>query len=565
MALAAVVLAATTVLVLVSDGRPLGLDRWAAQLPSGGGGARALTQLGSGAVLYPVLAVLGAWRLRHGSSRLAALAPLAAFAAAQVLEAVLFVTIDRPGPGGGVITFSSGHAMAATLGWGLVAREVRSRWALAAAAGVALVVGFTRVTLDLHWPSDVIAGWLLGGIALALVDPRTVAADVRPVRQSGDEAPAPSRRRDSPGAWLLTAAAAAGAVVPLLLEPHATRMKDLLVYVGAGATAGAGSDVYDFRTVYDMPFTYPPFAALLSEPLARIPLGLLQVLWVLGTVAALYVVARVAMVPVVARIGMPATLAVLLVSSPVRSHLRFGQIGVLLALLVAVDLLRDHARQGAGVGVAIALKLTPAVFVPWLLLRRDGKAGLVAVVVAALLTAAALLLLWPSAHEYLWRALWDSSRFGANDIPGNQSVRGMLLRSGLADPLVGLTWLAAVAVLIVLGTRNAVLLDRSGDRLAAVGVLGALSIAVSPISWVHHLVLLAFALSALVAAGRERLAAAWAVLLVVSLPAVAAAGLRGESGVDVLWRALMSAQGATAVAAVLLLPRLVRHRGEATS
>ena len=44
-----------------------------------------------------------------------------------------------------------------------------------------------------------------------------------------------------------------------------------------------------------------------------------------------------------------------------------------------------------------------------------------------------LLVLWASAQEYLWRALWDSSRFGPNDIPGKQSVRGMLLRSPLDD------------------------------------------------------------------------------------------------------------------------------------
>ncbi len=42
------------------------------------------------------------------------------------------------------------------------------RWAAGAVAGVSVVgVGFTRVYLGVHWLSDVVGGWLLGGALVA--------------------------------------------------------------------------------------------------------------------------------------------------------------------------------------------------------------------------------------------------------------------------------------------------------------------------------------------------------------------------------------------------------------
>lgn len=562
---AAVLVGALTVAVLL-DGRPLGPEgplvaRLLDDRSSYEGLVTVLTQLGSGALLYPLLAGLGALALRRGGDVRSALLPVAALACAQVVEAVAFVTLVRPGPLGEEVSFSSGHALTAALGWGLVARQVGGARAATASVGLAGVAGLSRVLLGLHWPSDVVAGWLLGVVALVLTDLALRRAPVPAV------APRALRLTDSPWAWAVTVAAALVPVLPVVLVDGPERMKDLLVYVGAGSTAGSGADVYEFRTAFDMPFTYPPFAALLSEPLARVPLGLLHVLWVVASLAALVGVARVALRPVVDRIGLPLTLALMLVSSPVRSHLRFGQVGLFLVLLVAADLLHERRRPGAGLGLAVAVKLTPAVFLPWLLVQRRTRVLATAVATAGGATLLGLALLWPSAQEYLWRALWDSDRFGPNDVPGNQSVRGMLLRSGLSEHAATLLWLLAAAVLVVVATLGAKRLEDRGQRLGAVGVLAALSIAVSPISWVHHLVFLALPLAALVAAGRTRLAAGWAAVLTVSLPSLGTAGLRA-GGPDGLWQLVVDAQGLTAVAATLLLPRLLlpqRERATADS
>lgn len=64
-------------------------------------------------------------------------------------------------------SFPSGHAQAAAVVWTLLALHVRKRRFTLGAAAVVLLIGFSRVYLAVHYPSDVLAGWLLGvGIAL---------------------------------------------------------------------------------------------------------------------------------------------------------------------------------------------------------------------------------------------------------------------------------------------------------------------------------------------------------------------------------------------------------------
>jgi membrane-associated phospholipid phosphatase len=123
---------------------------------------RWLSQLGSGAVLYPVLLGAGAFHWARRGDLRTALLPTAVLVAAQAIEAVAFVTLERPAPTGlGAVGFSSGHAMTAVLGWGLLARSLGvTAWPLVGAAG--LVVGASRVAQGVHWPTDVVAGALVG-------------------------------------------------------------------------------------------------------------------------------------------------------------------------------------------------------------------------------------------------------------------------------------------------------------------------------------------------------------------------------------------------------------------
>jgi membrane-associated phospholipid phosphatase len=506
--------------------------------------AEVLSQLGSGAVLYPALLALLAWR-----RSVAAAVAVGLLAAGQVLETVLLSVLPRD-----VDAWlpwaepSSGRTATAVLGTGLALLVLRARPPVALLAGVAagLAVGTSRVLLDRHALSDVVVALGFGTGLLGLAVATWPLVPDRPLPLARLSA----WTRGSRWAWALPALAALVAVVPAVLE--SPRMIDLAVYVGSAGVVGEGDDLYRFRTEQGLPFTYPPFAALVAEPLARVPLPLVQLLWTCATLAAAVAVAAVAMRPVVTRLGLPVTSALLLLSTPVRSHVRFGQVGLFLVLLVSLDLLRRGRSSGWGVGLATAVKLTPGVYLLWLAACGSWSRLRSAAAWCAGASVAGLVLLWPSSPTWLSSALWDSSRFGRNDIPGNQSVRGMLLRALDDDHLAERVWLPVAVALLAVGVLGARRLERSGERLAAVGVLAATSVAVSPISWQHHLVWLVLPIAALVAADRCRLAAGWAVVSIVPTTTMALA-----VDVPVLGALLVDTCGLTAVAAVLLLPRLV--------
>lgn len=60
----------------------------------------------------------------------------------------------------------SNHAQTAVGVWGTMAAHLGRPWAWIAAAMVIGLIGFSRVVLGVHFPQDVLAGWLIGGILL---------------------------------------------------------------------------------------------------------------------------------------------------------------------------------------------------------------------------------------------------------------------------------------------------------------------------------------------------------------------------------------------------------------
>ncbi|MFH8342085.1 glycosyltransferase 87 family protein [Streptomyces sp. AM6-12] len=317
---------------------------------------------------------------------------------------------------------------------------------------------------------------------------------------------------------LATAVTAFTATVPLLRG-----FFDLRVYYGTVHTwVHHGGLIYDYRvpgTRYG--FTYPPFAAVLMLPLA--PLGrntAIAASLVLST-AALGVVLRVLAGDRWRCYGWyrwSLALCALALFEPLRDTFSFGQVNVVLLALVLTDarlLAGGRGRwAGAGIGLAAAVKLTPALFIGMLLLagRRRAAAQATAVVAAATALAA---LVDPAASRFYWtRALWDTGRVGRLDYVSNQSLQGVLARLGeTGRPL----WaLAALATLCVWAwrTRRAA---RAGDWGAAFALTAAAACLVSPITWVHHLVWLLPSFAVLLRAGHRRVAGALYAVLCTSV------------------------------------------------
>ncbi|MEU8614287.1 glycosyltransferase 87 family protein [Actinoplanes sp. NPDC048791] len=312
-------------------------------------------------------------------------------------------------------------------------------------------------------------------------------------------------------ALVLGAATVAG--VFLATVPTFRHFFDLGVYRGAvHHWLIDGGDLYAYRyrgTVYG--FTYPPFAALVLSPLALLswPVAIAASL-VVNAGAVGWLVRRLR--PAAGWTESALLFIAVLVFEPARDTISFGQVNLVLLVLVCADLraLRRGSRwSGVGIGIATAIKLTPAVFIGYLLVSRRYRAAAVAAgtaVVATLLAG----LLGPGASWTFWTgAVWDTARVGRLDYVSNQSLRGVVAR---LDGDVG-WWLAAVALMLAiwwLRTRQAA---AAGDDLAGFALTGALACLLSPVTWVHHLVWLLPALAVLLdRRGRFVVAALWVVL-----------------------------------------------------
>ncbi|WP_254876865.1 glycosyltransferase 87 family protein [Verrucosispora sp. NA02020] len=322
---------------------------------------------------------------------------------------------------------------------------------------------------------------------------------------------------------------------------------DLAVY-RAGAVAAAGGDGALYDVIHrgtdgiDLGFTYPPFAALLLQPLAYLDAATGIGLWTLATVAAVAAVVRVTLRAAGADTGpgpvLLGTVAVLPVF-PVAGHLQVGQVGLFLALLVLLDLTGDPDRRwrGLGVGVAAGIKLTPLLFVVYLLcLRRWRAAG---VALAAFAATVGLGLAWRPADSVRF---WGGGLFDTARVTGdprtvlNQSLHGALARIGdTAD--VRAVWLPLAALTAVAGLVVVVRCVRAGHELLGVLAAATTGLLVSPISWHHHWIWCVPALVLLAVRGRRnRYAVAVAVLLWTALVASAAWTVIGLRGVDLHFR-----------------------------
>ncbi|MGV4982879.1 glycosyltransferase 87 family protein [Streptomyces sp. NRAIS4] len=333
----------------------------------------------------------------------------------------------------------------------------------------------------------------------------------------------PLRPRTDRGRVLLVLALVAAVTVFTATVPLLRGFFDLRVYYGTvHMWVHHGGRIYDYQvpgTSYG--FTYPPFAALAMLPLALLDRTSAIAVSLLVNLAALAVILRILAGPGWRRHGWyrwSLCLCLLALFEPLRDTFSFGQVNlVLLALVLGDCRLLATGRErwaGAGIGLAAAVKLTPALFIGLLLLAGRRRAAALATAVAAAATALAASA-DPAASRFYWtEALWDTSRVGRLAYVSNQSLQGVLARLGdTGRPL----WATAVLLTLCVWawrTRRAV---TAGDWTAAFALTGAAACLVSPITWVHHLVWLLPSFAVLLRTGHSRIAGALYAVLCTSV------------------------------------------------
>ena len=263
------------------------------------------------------------------------------------------------------------------------------------------------------------------------------------------------------------------------------------VYRAEAQALSDGRDLYGPLPGVHGLATYPPFAAAAFTPLLLVPdaaVGLLSLLINLALLlAASYLSLRRVTGRVDLGVAVPLLAALALWCEPVMASNGFGQINLLLLCLVLWDfsLPEDSRWRGVGIGIAAALKVTPGIFIVYLLVTRRFRAalGAVATLLATIAVSAALA---PSSTWGFWtHHVFDPSRVGRLENSLNQSVRGWIVRATHTLDTGALAVVATAVVAVVGLAAAAYCYRRSGDGWGLL-VAAFTGLLMSPISWSHH-------------------------------------------------------------------------------
>lgn len=277
--------------------------------------------------------------------------------------------------------------------------------------------------------------------------------------------------------------------------------------------------MFQTRGGLELPFTYPPLAAVLFSPFALLSLDGASIAITLATLVLLIVAVTILLTrldvwpdpahgkstggtshpkgrgitpePAWLRRAWLAAAVVapaVIYFEPIRSNFDFGQINVVLMTLVIADCVprKTPWPRGMLLGLAIALKLTPAVFLLYFVLRRDTRAVLVTAASAAVATLAGVAFAWRDSLEYWTETVRNTDRIGTATLNTNQNIAGALARLGLGESVRFVLWTVAcfaVLALTVWAVRRVLRAEQPVLALICVAMFG---LVVSPVSWSHH-------------------------------------------------------------------------------
>jgi alpha-1,2-mannosyltransferase len=277
---------------------------------------------------------------------------------------------------------------------------------------------------------------------------------------------------------------------------------DLRIYYSALNFWHGGNDLYAFSQKDPvnglLGFTYPPVAAILMSPMTALsirPVVVITSLAILGATVGLVLLSlreRVLLRRPQMVLATGFAVAAAFCLQPISQTAAYGQVNTFLALLVMFDIFvlsrRGSRWAGIGIGLAMAIKLTPAVFLLYLVLSKQWRMLRVSVATAAAATVVAGVVAPVATWRYFTSALWDSSRVGVLDNTANQSLNGTLARFSGAFPPDKILWALGVVIVVVIASVRIHRAVAAGDTLLAVTVTGLLGVLVSPVSWLHHAV-----------------------------------------------------------------------------
>jgi alpha-1,2-mannosyltransferase len=294
---------------------------------------------------------------------------------------------------------------------------------------------------------------------------------------------------------LLAVAAAVVVDLRLAASYRPGETGDISVYIGALRNLDDGGALYEWVDAFGYGFTYPPFAALVLQPVTWAEPDLVGRVWTIAqlviapALAAIVVLKRHPRLPALAGVvALCVGAFVLLLSTQLQGNLIAGQVSVLLILMVLADVgeVVPVRVRGVLVGIAAAVKLTPLIVLPWYAVTRQWATLARSAAAFAGCTALGWVVLPDESRAYWGGVVTETERVGELMYAGNQSMLGLLARASVEPPLRTVLWLLVGGLLVLAAYWRAARSRRLGDPVAAAVLLGIASLVASPVSWPFH-------------------------------------------------------------------------------
>ncbi|MFD8104092.1 glycosyltransferase 87 family protein [Nocardia fluminea] len=268
---------------------------------------------------------------------------------------------------------------------------------------------------------------------------------------------------------------------------------DVHIYRDGGWRVVHERALYIEPTHYGLLYTYTPFSAVAFLPLLLVPWAHVTTTWMVLNLLVLFGVVLQSFrmlgyraTPALAAVSALLTLACTF-AEPVRTTLYYGQINLVLMLVVLWDFSRaENSRlRGLGIGIAAGIKLTPLYFIAQYLAQRQWRAAATGALTFLASIGLTALVLPSDSYQYWTSTFFHSGRIAPDVHPANQSLRGAIAHLTHGPAPVWLWLLIAVPIALVALWLAAVLVRR-GEPLLSVTLGGLTACAVSPYSWGHH-------------------------------------------------------------------------------
>ncbi|MBY0794947.1 glycosyltransferase 87 family protein [Corynebacterium parakroppenstedtii] len=270
---------------------------------------------------------------------------------------------------------------------------------------------------------------------------------------------------------------------------------DFSVYYKAVQHVSEGHNLYGKDYIFNLPFTYPPFAAVAFTPMKLVDRKTLAVYWQIGSLIVLFAV----IIGILRQRGYKWSFSLIIISlatvfasfnlSAIHGTFFFGQVNIYLMGLVALDFLRRKTNFGRGIGTGLAagIKLTPAFSVLIFIIERRWKALITAVVVFAATIVAGCIII-PDGSKYWTHYMFNTDRIGPQSNPGAQSLRGVLYRLHIDNQMpVWIELSIAIVLVFCIAAFGAI---KRGNVPMALCLSGITAPIIAPFSWFHHWVFL---------------------------------------------------------------------------